>query len=129
MNKTYSIQQAAKATGVTAYTLRYYEDIGILPGILRNSSGHRAYEERDLGWIEWLKLLRSSGMSIETIREFVQLSQSDHDSIEARCAILDRHRQKIRARIAELHGYLDKLDAKVAFYRGLEGPLDENLNN
>ena len=124
MSNTYTIQQAATATGVTAYTLRYYEEIGILPGIPRNSSGHRTYEDQDLGWIEWLKLLRSSGMPIETIRQFVQLSQSDDDSIEARCEILDAHRQKIRARITELHGYLEKLDAKVQFYRGLEDELE-----
>ena len=124
MSNTYTIQQAAIVTGVSAYTLRYYEKIGILPGIPRNTSGHRTYEDQDLGWIEWLKLLRSSGMPIETIRQFVQLSQSDDDSIEARCEILDAHRQKIRARITELHGYLEKLDAKVQFYRGLEDELE-----
>ena len=121
MNETLSIQQAAKATGVTTYTLRYYEDIGILPGILRNSSGHRYYEQRDLEWIQWLKLLRSSGMPIETIREFVELSRSGNDSIPARCEILDAHRQKIGTRIAELQGYMAKLDKKVQFYRGVEG--------
>ena len=119
MDKSLTIQQAAKATGLTAYTLRYYEEIGILPGILRNRSGHRIYEEIDLAWIEWLKMLRSSGMSIETIQEFVTLSRSDEDSIDARCGILDEHRNKIKQRITELEGYLEKLDQKVEFYRGL----------
>lgn len=115
-----TIQQASEVSGVTTHTLRYYEKIGILPNVPRNESGHRCYDEQDLGWIEWLKLLRSTGMPIETIREFVELSQSGNDSIPARCEILDAHRQKIRARIVELQGYLDKLDQKVQFYRGIE---------
>ncbi len=94
MTKKFTIQEAAEKTGLTAYTLRYYEAIGILPGIQRNGSGHRFYETQDLGWIDWLKLLRSSGMSIETIREFVELSRSGNDSIHARCEILDTHRQQ-----------------------------------
>ena len=120
MTQQFTIQQTAEKMGVTAYTLRYYEDIGILPGIQRNGSGHRVYEEQDLGWIGWIKLLRSSGMPIETIREFVKLTRSGNDSIPARCEILDAHRQKIRNRIEELQGFLVKLDDKLQFYRGLE---------
>ncbi len=120
MTENLTIQQAAEVSGVTAYTLRYYEKIGILPNVPRNESGHRCYDEQDLGWIEWLKLLRSTGMPIETIREFIELSRSGNDSIPARCEILDAHRQKISSRIVELQGYLDKLDQKVQFYRGIE---------
>jgi MerR family transcriptional regulator, aldehyde-responsive regulator len=120
MKTPLSIQQAAVVTGLTPYTLRYYEEIGILPGVPRNSSGHRAYDEQDLDWIEWLKLLRSSGMSIETIRQFVELSQSGNDSIPARCDILNAHRELVKKRIAELEGYLVKLEQKVQFYQGVE---------
>lgn len=120
MEERLTIQQAAEKTGVTAYTLRYYEEIGILPGIQRNGNGHRFYDEQDLGWIGWIKLLRSSGMPIGTIREFVQLTRSGNDSIPAHCEILDVHRQKIRHRIEELQGFLVKLDDKLQFYRGLE---------
>lgn len=119
MTQKLSIQQAAQEMGVTTYTLRYYEEIGILPGIQRNDNGHRFYDDQDLGWIAWIKLLRSSGMPIETIREFVMLTQSGNDSIPARCEILDAHRQKIRNRIEELQGFLLKLDDKLQFYSGL----------
>jgi len=123
MMQKLSIQQTAERMGVTTSTLRYYEEIGILPGIQRNGSGHRFYEEQDLGWISWIKLLRSSGMPIETIREFVELTQSGSDSIPARCEILDSHRQKIRGRINELEGFLARLDDKLQFYQGLTDNL------
>ncbi|WP_420627325.1 MerR family transcriptional regulator [Candidatus Leptofilum sp.] len=123
MEQQLTIKQAAEKMSLTVYTLRYYEEIGILPGIQRNGSGHRVYDEQDLGWISWIKLLRSSGMPIETIREFVQLTRSGNDSIPARCEILDAHRQKIRNRIEELQGFLAKLDDKLQFYRGLEAEL------
>ncbi len=114
-----SIQQTAEKIGVATSTLRYYEEAGILPGIQRNDSGHRIYEDQDLGWISWIVLLRSSGMPIETIRRFVELSQSGNDSIPARCEILDDHRQIIRERIEELQSFLAKLDDKLQYYHGL----------
>ena len=114
-----SIQQTAEKMGVATSTLRYYEEAGILPGIQRNDSGHRIYEDQDLGWISWIMLLRSSGMPIEMIRKFVELSQTGNDSIPARCEILDAHRQKIRDRIEEWQAFLAKLDEKLQFYHGL----------
>ena len=63
MMEKLSIQQTAQRMDVAPSTLRYYEEIGLLPGIQRNGSGHRFYEEQDLGWISWIKLLRSSGFT------------------------------------------------------------------
>ena len=126
--KTYSIGEAAAQTNTTVHTLRYYEDIGLLPPITRDSSGHRAYTEEDLGWVWWARMLRGSGMSIQMMQEYVALSRNGYDSIAARCAILDDHRQTLRDRIAELEGYLAVLDDKVAFYRGLEHELTDTAD-
>lgn len=122
MEKTYSVQEVVEETGLPADTLRYYERIGLLHPIQRNSSGHRAYTEYDLGWVYWLKLLRSSGMPIKMVQEYVQLVREGDDSIEARCEILSAHRQQLRDHIAELQGYLAVLDKKIDFYQGLELP-------
>lgn len=118
---TYTIQQAAQACAVTPYTLRYYEEQGLIPDVQRNRSGYRVYTEQDLGWIKWLKMLRASGMSMEMLKRFIGLILAGDDSIPARCEILSEHRQQIRARIEELQGYLLLFDQKLAFYRGLEG--------
>ncbi|NJN44116.1 MAG: MerR family transcriptional regulator [Anaerolineae bacterium] len=124
MPETYTIQQTVEEMGVTAHTLRYYEKIGLLHPIGRALNGHRKYTEEDLGWIYWLKLLRDSGMSIQTMHRYVDITRAGEqpgaDTLDERCAILEQHRDELRTRIGQLQGYLEKLEKKVAFYRGYE---------
>lgn len=121
MTDTYTIQKAAEEMAVTTHTLRYYEKIGLLHPIERALNGHRMYTEEDLGWIYWLKLLRDSGMSIQTMQRYVDITRAGDDhTLDERCAILERHRDELRARIRQLEDYLEKLEAKVEFYRGYE---------
>ncbi|MCA9976226.1 MAG: MerR family transcriptional regulator, partial [Anaerolineales bacterium] len=63
-----TIQEVAEMTGLTAHTLRYYEKIGLLESIDRHGNGHRRYDEADLGWIHFLKLLRGTGMPIQQMQ-------------------------------------------------------------
>jgi DNA-binding transcriptional MerR regulator len=50
-----TIADAARSSGVSAYTLRYYERAGLIDGIGRADSGHRRYSDEDLAWIEVLQ--------------------------------------------------------------------------
>src|SRR5687768_10049306 len=69
-----SISQAARATGVSAHTLRYYERAGLmLDPVDRAESSHRRYTEGDLGWITLLTRLRGTGMPIRRIAEYAEL--------------------------------------------------------
>jgi DNA-binding transcriptional MerR regulator len=64
---------AARASGVSAYTLRYYERAGLIDDVGRADSGHRRYGDDDLAWIEVLQRLRATGMPIRTIRRYAEL--------------------------------------------------------
>jgi DNA-binding transcriptional MerR regulator len=116
--KTYTIQEAAKEMQVSAHTLRYYEKIGLLHPIPRSGIGHRYYVEEDLGWIYWLKLLRDSGMPIQTMKVYVSLTRSGEATIQERCGILEEHRNILRGKIANLERCPDKITKKVEFYQG-----------
>jgi DNA-binding transcriptional MerR regulator len=118
--KTYTIQEAAEEMEVSAHTLRYYERIGLLPSIRRGGNGRRVYSEEDLGWVYWLKLLRESGMSIQTMKRYVDVTRAGDHTIDERCAILKEHRNHLRDKIENLQGILGKLEKKVEFYRGYE---------
>lgn len=118
--QTYTIQEAADEMQVSADTLRYYEKIGLLHPIPRDGNGRRIYGEPDLGWIYWLKLLRDSGMSIKTMKEYVKLTRSGDGTIQERCAILEEHRSQLRGKIANLKACLDKITQKVEFYQGYQ---------
>jgi DNA-binding transcriptional MerR regulator len=58
-----TIADAARISGVSAYTLRYYEKAGLIDGVERAGSGHRRYGDEDLAWIEVLQCLRATGMA------------------------------------------------------------------
>ncbi len=60
-----TIEQVAECTGLSAHTLRYYEQIGLLDHVGRATSGHRCYAAKDLAWLEFLTRLRATGMPNE----------------------------------------------------------------
>jgi DNA-binding transcriptional MerR regulator len=123
MTPTYSIGEAAKATGMTTHTLRYYERIGLMPSIDREAAGRRRYSQSDLDFVGFLTLLRKTGMPIREMVEFVRLMQQGDGSVADRAAMLERHRSQLLAEMDELGRFMAALDAKIAFYRGREREL------
>ena len=114
---TMSISDAARASGVSAHTLRYYERAGLLEPVDRAASGHRRYAEEDLGRIAFLTKLRATGMPIRRIREYADLMRGGDDTHEARLALLEEHREAVRAKLAETAANLDLIEYKIDFYR------------
>jgi DNA-binding transcriptional MerR regulator len=100
----------------TADTLRYYERIGLLPSVTRTESGIRDYGELDLRRVKFIKCMRSAGLSIEVLIEYVSLFQQGDGTIEARKEILKEQREILAAKIAELQKTLDLLDYKIGVY-------------
>jgi len=112
-----TISDAARVSGVSAHTLRYYERAGLLEPVNRGASGHRRYAEEDLTRIQFLTKLRSTGMPIRQIREYADLMRRGDDTHEARLALLEAHRDAVRARLAETERNLELIDYKIDFYR------------
>jgi DNA-binding transcriptional MerR regulator len=114
--QTYTIQQVSQKTGLTVYTLRYYEDIGLLDPVPRATNGHRSFTQADINRIEFLKKLRLTGMSIEAMKHFVDLYREGHQSARARRELLEAHRQQVVAQIEELNEVLGFIDYKISLY-------------
>ena len=112
-----TISDAARASGVSAHTLRYYERAGLLDPVDRATSGHRRYAEEDLARIQFLTKLRSTGMPIRQIREYADLIRRGDDTHEARLALLEAHRDVVRAHLAETERNLELIDYKIGYYR------------
>jgi DNA-binding transcriptional MerR regulator len=114
---TLTISDAARASGVSAHTLRYYERAGLLDPVDRAASGHRRYAEEDLARIHFLTKLRATGMPIRQIREYAELIRAGDDSHEARLALLEAHREAVRAQLAETERNLELIEWKIDYYR------------
>ena len=109
--------EMAERTGTTIDTLRYYEKERLITGVARAPSGHRRYSEADAGWIEVLRCLRLTGMSIQQMKHFAELGQQGPHTEPERYRLLLDHRELVLAQIAELHAALEVLDNKTAIYR------------
>jgi DNA-binding transcriptional MerR regulator len=114
MNRT--IQDAATETGVSRDTLRYYEKIGILPGIARSQSGHRRFSDDDMGWIKLVQCLRATGMPIEDLHTYAELMQQGDSTAAERLRLLQDHRRRIKADMAELATALELVERKISGY-------------
>jgi DNA-binding transcriptional MerR regulator len=111
-----TIAGAVRATGVSAYTLRYYERVGLIDGVERADSGHRRYNDEDLAWIEVLQRLRATGMPIRRILRYAELVRAGEGNESDRLALLEEHRAAVRARLAEVRTHLAFIERKIAIY-------------
>jgi DNA-binding transcriptional MerR regulator len=114
-----SIAEAARRTGVSVHTLRYYERAGlVVTSIDRTAGGRRRYRQLDLDWIAVCTKLRATGMPIKSIRRYAQLVSAGPGNEEDRLALLVAHRAEVAAHLAEVQTSLKLIDHKIDVYRG-----------
>ena len=111
-----TIAEVSKRFGLSADTLRYYERIGLIPPVPRNSSRIRDYDEVSCGWIELMKCMRAAGVQIEALIDYVSLFQQGDETLDARKALLMEQREQLAARIEQMQQSLARLDDKIARY-------------
>ena len=117
-----TIAQVSQKYGLSQDTLRYYERIGLIPPVPRNKSGIRDYDEVSCGWIELMKCMRSSGVQVEALIEYVALYQQGDATIDARKALLIDQRDQLAERIEQMqpvsYTHLDVYKRQILGARG-----------
>ncbi len=115
--ETLTVKEASELTGLSAHTLRYYERIGLIQAVSRNSGGHRRYEQTDLEHLKFLHCLRDSGMSIQGMQQYAALSSQGRVTLAARRELLESHKREVQQHIRELEDKLAIIDAKIKRFR------------
>ena len=110
------IAEVSERYGLSSDTLRYYERVGLIPTVNRNESGIRDYNELDLRRVEFIKCMRSAGLPVEVLIDYVALVQKGDKTIEARKEILIEQRKLLVDRMNEMQKTLDILDHKIEVY-------------
>lgn len=105
-----TISEAARETGLSIYTLRYYERAGLLVPVERDDSGQRRYSKRDVEWIIICKKFRATGMPISRIRQYVELVREGRGNEAERLALLEAHGEKVRTQLEEMRRTLEMID-------------------
>ncbi|KRK98492.1 transcription regulator [Secundilactobacillus odoratitofui DSM 19909 = JCM 15043] len=112
----YSIGQVAEKTGLSTYTLRYYDREGLMPFVGRNAAGRREFTDDNLDFIDLITCLKATGMQLSEIRKFVDLAMQGDATLETRLNIFKQQRQAVQKQIEQSQKYLAKLDYKVRFF-------------
>lgn len=110
------ISEVSEQTGFSSDTLRYYERIGLIPPTQRTASGIRDYHENDLKRVEFIKCMRSAGIPIEPLIEYLDLARQGDQTIEARKKILTDQGDQLLAKMKEMQETLDLLNYKISVY-------------
>ena len=114
-----SIAEAARRTGVSVHTLRYYERAGlVVTAVDRTAGGRRRYHQLDLDWIVICTRLRATGMPIRTIRRYAELVSAGRGNEQERLVLLEAHRAEVTARLARTRENLKLIDHQIDVYRG-----------
>lgn len=100
--RTYSIGEAARESGVKVPTIRYYEDIGLLPRIARSDGNRRFYDRSDLRRLSFIRHARELGFEVEAIRTLLRLQDDPDQSCDAADAIARARLADVELRIASL---------------------------
>lgn len=111
-----TITEVSKKYGLSADTLRYYERVGLIPTVNRNKSGIRDYLEEDLRWVEFIKCMRSAGLPIEILIEYVTLFQKGDETVDARKELLTEQRKQLAEKMEDMKKTIERLDNKIKRY-------------
>lgn len=113
-----TIGEVSEKYELTTDTLRYYERIGLIPPVPRKKNGIRDYDEQACKWVGFVKCMRSAGVQIEPLIEYVSLLQAG-TGIDRRKSILIEQRARLREQAEHLRATIERLDYKIDHYEEL----------
>lgn len=120
---TYAPAAAARRSGFSLDTLRYYEKIGLVRDVARDPAGHRRYDDADLEWLEVLRCLRDTGMPIQAMRRYAELALATGPDADAtvpeRLGLLLDHAEHVASTLETLRHQQQHLEEKIGYYQDL----------
>jgi len=122
-----TIKEAAERTGISIDNLRYYERIGLIPEVPRTESGIRDYDEMSIHWIEFAMRFKKAGVSLEAIREYIQLAMQGEFTKEARRDILHEAKTGLEKKLHDINEAMDVINYKIDTYDRKCEPVTNEL--
>ena len=111
-----TIKEVSEQYEISQDTLRYYERVGLIPPVTRTAGGIRDYGPEDLRWVSLAKCMRSAGLPVEAMIEYVRLFQEGDSTIEARLQLLTDQREVLLMQRKQIDETLERLNYKISRY-------------
>lgn len=112
----YTMMQVCREVDMTYQTLKFYCNEGLVPNVARDENNRRIFSEKNLKWIKDLVCLKKCGLSIQEMKEYLDLCLQGESTIPQRKVMLAQKQQGLRASIKELEDSVAYIDWKQKFY-------------
>ena len=112
----YSMKEACTLTNMTYENLKFYCNEGLVPNVRRDRRNYRVFDEHDIKWIQSLNCLKSCGMSIAEMKQYLALCMEGEGTIPERKVILAEKKETLLQSITELQKAVAYIDWKQGFY-------------
>lgn len=112
----YSVKEACTLTNMTYENLKFYCNEGLVPNVKRDRRNYRVFDEHDIKWIQSLNCLKSCGMSIAEMKQYLALCMEGEGTIPERKVILAEKKETLLQSITELQKAVAYIDWKQRFY-------------
>ncbi|MCQ6559959.1 MerR family transcriptional regulator [Paenibacillus mendelii] len=114
---TYSISEVAKKLNLTSYTLRYYDKEGLIPFVERTPSGIRLFKESDIDFLKIIQCLKTTGMPIKDIKEFIEWCSDGDSTLQQRYDMFIERKASVEAQMEELKKTMKVIEHKCMYYK------------
>ena len=110
------MKETCKKTGLSYDTLKYYCNEGLIPHVKRDKNNYRVFDENNIAWINSLSCLKNCDMTINEIKEYLQLCLKGEETIPERQRILEKKLKKLEHKVQKINESIDFIHWKQNFY-------------
>jgi DNA-binding transcriptional MerR regulator len=113
---TYTIQEISKKVSASTYSIRYYDDHGLLPTVKRDENNNRVFDNVDIEWVEIVTCLRATGMSLAKIKHYIELCLEGDKTVPERYRIMVEQQRETMVQAEKIQAHLRLINKKVDHY-------------
>lgn len=115
----YTVKDVAQMMKISAHTIRYYDNEGLIPFVSRTQSNIRKFSDYALSWLKTVHYLRATNLSINDIKKYIGLSLKGNKTIKQRAKIIFAQEEKLKEQLNELQRQMEVLQKRKKYYKDL----------
>ena len=115
----YTVKEVADKLGMSTYTVRYYDNAGLIPGVERTDGNIRMFSDQNISWLKLIHCLRTTGLPIEKVRHYVQMCLLGESTIPERAELIFQQERNLREQLKTLNRQMEILKYKKQHYQQL----------
>ena len=112
----HTMKEVCEEVGMSYTTLKFYCNAGLIPNVKRDKNNRRIFDDHDVAWIKSLFCLKNYEMSIEEMKNYLELCLGGEKTIPQRKILLDKKQQQLQDKIKNLQDAVAYIDWKQNFY-------------